>query len=720
MKRDSDDELSEEEEKEEKKEEKKGSSQGEEFKKQMNDFFFDPEKKPKWENVGLLAFLTGAFGYYMATRGTPSEEITYIDFINSYLGQGQCTMITISEDKSSDMFKYRAQIDTLDGARVHLVLPQVENFLYKLDQAQREMGKSPQEFVPVKYASEASQTSNQALNWLIGASFVLLLLQLYRSKHTKGPTGTGGSAGQKPGARGGMNDMFNMGKSNVQVYGVDKKIKTRFKHVAGMDQAKVEVMEFVDFLKNPEKYKKLGAKIPRGALLVGPPGTGKTMLAKAVAGEAGVPFMSISGSDFVEMFVGVGASRVRDLFKKAKEKSPSIIFIDEIDAVAKKRHGKFGGNDERDNTLNQLLVEMDGFTTEENVIILAATNRADILDDALKRPGRFDRQIEVTLPNIDERQAIYKVHLKKIKLNAEKTRAEYAKKLATLTPGFSGADISNVCNEGAIIAARQDKTSVGTRQFDEATERVIGGIERKNLMSHEERKRVAYHEAGHAVAGWFLPNSDPLLKVTIIPRSKGALGFAQYLPAEVALKNKEELLDMVKTALGGRIAEDIFYDSVTTGASDDINKVTQIVNGLVQTYGMTQSIGLVGYGSMEGDGFSKPYSDETNWQIDEEIRSIVKEQYKLTKELLMEKKDMIQQLGDLLLEKETINLPDIISVLGERPYGMSESAQDYLTEMKEDIENEAKAQAEEEKEDEELEETLAEEVKDQEKNEDKK
>ena len=316
-------------------------------------------------------------------------------------------------------------------------------------------------------------------------------------------------------------------------------------------------------------------------MLVGPPGTGKTMLAKAVAGEAGVPFFSISGSDFVEMFVGVGASRVRDLFKRAKEKAPSIIFIDEIDAVAKKRHGKFGGNDERDNTLNQLLVEMDGFGTDESVIILAATNRSDILDTALMRPGRFDRQVEVGLPNIDERAAIYKVHLKKIKLNAEKTRNEYAKKLSTLTPGFSGADISNVVNEAAIIAARADLDSVGIYEFDKATERVIGGIEKKQLMSPEERKRVAYHEAGHAVAGWFLENSDPLLKITIIPRSKGSLGFAQYLPNELSLYTKEQLLDMIKTALGGRIAEEIFYDSVTTGASDDIKKVTKIAQGLV-------------------------------------------------------------------------------------------------------------------------------------------
>jgi AFG3 family protein len=371
---------------------------------------------------------------------------------------------------------------------------------------------------------------------------VLFLIQLYKTMHG----GSSGSSAKKSDSAskfgrggGGMSDMMGMGKSNVQVFGVDKKIKVRFKHVAGMENAKIEVSEFVDFLKNPEKYKKLGAKIPRGALLVGPPGTGKTMLAKAVAGEAGVPFFSISGSDFVEMFVGVGASRVRDLFKKAKEKQPSIIFIDEIDAVAKKRHGKFGGSDERDNTLNQLLVEMDGFSTEENVIMLAASNRADILDAALLRPGRFDRQVEVTLPTIDERTAIYKVHLKKIKLNAEKTRSEYAKKLATLTPGFSGADIGNICNEAAIIAARRNLDSVGAAEFEEATDRVIGGIEKKNMMSPEEVKRVAIHESGHAVAGWFLENSDPLLKITIIPRSKGALGFAQYLPAEVALKNKE-------------------------------------------------------------------------------------------------------------------------------------------------------------------------------------
>jgi len=406
-----------------------------------------------------------------------------------------------------------------------------------------------------------------------------------------------------------------------------------------METAKIEVQEFVDFLKDPKKYQKLGAQIPRGALLVGPPGTGKTLLAKAVAGEAGVPFLSISGSDFVEMFVGVGASRVRDLFKKAREKAPSIIFIDEIDAVAKKRHGKFGGNDERDNTLNQLLVEMDGFGTEESVIVLAATNRADILDSAVLRPGRFDRQIEITLPTIKDRTEIFKVHLKKIKLNAEKSREEYARKLASLTPGFSGAEISNVTNEGAIIAARTDLESVGIKEFEKAIERVIGGIEKKTVMTADEKKIIAYHEAGHAVAGWFLEHSNPLLKVTIIPRSKGSLGFAQYLPEEISLYSREALYDMICTALGGRISEDLFFNKISTGAADDIKKVTQIAQSLVSVYGMTDRLGLVGYHSEESA--LKPYSEHTNEIIDEEVRRIVFECYERTKVLLESKKELI-------------------------------------------------------------------------------
>lgn len=381
-------------------------------------------------------------------------------------------------------------------------------------------------------------------------------------------------------------------------------------------------MEFVDFLKDPKKYQKLGARVPRGALLVGPPGTGKTLLAKAVAGESKVPFFTISGSDFVEMFVGVGASRVRDLFKKARQKAPSIIFIDEIDAVGKKRHGKMGGgNDERDNTLNQLLVEMDGFSTDTSVIVMAATNRADILDSALLRPGRFDRQIEVTLPTIEERTQIFKVHLKKIFVNDSLTKDQYAKKLASLTPGFSGADIENICNEAAILAARGDKESVSIKEFELATERVIAGIEKSMPKNEVQRKTVAYHESGHAVAGWFSKDAAPLLKLTIIPRAKGSLGFAQYLPEEMQLYTKEQLCDMITVALGGRIAEEIFFGRITTGASDDIKKCTQIAQGIVCEYGMVDSLGTINYSKQEG--YQKSYSEKTAKMIDEEVRNII-------------------------------------------------------------------------------------------------
>lgn len=402
------------------------------------------------------------------------------------------------------------------------------------------MGKQPAEFIPVKYVNESEQGPNMFM--LLMAGFVLMAgYQIYKGVKPNNPLGKGGkgaSKGKGSGSNwfGGGNMMGNMQKSKVTVYGEDKKIDTRFKDVAGNENAKQEVLEFVDFLKHPKKYQALGARVPRGALLCGPPGTGKTLLAKAVAGEAGVPFLTTSGSEFVEMFVGVGASRVRDIFKTAREKAPSIIFIDEIDAVGKKRGGRMGGgNEERDNTLNQLLVEMDGFSTDTSVIVLAATNRADSLDSALLRPGRFDRQVEITLPSIKEREQIFNVHLKKIKTDPEFKKEEYARKIAALTPGFTGADIMNICNEGAIIAARGNKKSVSIMDFEQATERVIGGIERKLPQSQEERKTVAYHEAGHAVAGWFSKHAAPLIKLTIIPRAKGSLGFAQYLPDELSL-----------------------------------------------------------------------------------------------------------------------------------------------------------------------------------------
>jgi len=528
----------------------------------------------------MAAAVFGAI--YGLSYKKPATELIYMDFVDQYLSKNRVKQITVTKDKRSDVFNYRADIETHEGEKYYITLGSVDNFLAKIDLIQREMGKTPQEFVPLKYANENEQSaSNIALNLCIAGLFGVFMYSLLKNKggSNKG-TGAGKATGKNKkggfmGGGGGFGNFMNQGKANVTIYGVDKKIKTKFRHVAGMENAKLEVTEFVDFLKHPKKYQKLGAKIPRGALLVGPPGTGKTLLAKAVAGEANVPFLTISGSDFVEMFVGVGASRVRDLFKKARENAPSIIFIDEIDAVGKKRSsGMSGGNDERDNTLNQLLVEMDGFGTDSSVVILAATNRADILDSALLRPGRFDRQIDITLPNIKERAEIFKVHMKKIKLSKRYSIDEYAKKISALTPGFSGADIYNVVNEGAILAAREGAKSVGLLQFERATERVIGGLEKKTIMTEQEKKTVAYHETGHAVAGWFLEHSNPLLKVTIIPRSKGSLGFAQYLPEELSLYQKEALIDMIKVALGGRIAEEIFFGRVTTGASDDLKKVT--------------------------------------------------------------------------------------------------------------------------------------------------
>lgn len=583
-------------------------------------FLFNPNNNPKFENWGILALALFG-GIYAFTYSKPAKELVYMEFVNDFLTKNRVKNITIIKDKRSDVFNYRADIETIEGEKFYITLGSVDNFLAKIDLIQREMGKTPQEFVPLKYSNESEQSStNLALNFMIAALFGLFMWQILKGRNTKGPgsskkTGnkTSNSSGGFMGG-GGFGSMMNVGKSNVTVYGVDKNIKTRFKNVAGLDNAKLEIMEFVDFLKDPKKYQKLGAKIPRGALLIGPPGTGKTLLAKATAGEAKIPFLSISGSDFVEMFVGVGASRVRDLFKKARENAPSIIFIDEIDAVGKKRHGKFtGGNDERDNTLNQLLVEMDGFGTDSSVVVLAATNRKDILDSALLRPGRFDRTIEINLPNIKERAEIFKVHLKKVKLNERLSIDDYARKLAALTPGMSGADIHNVVNEGAILAARNNLESVGLVEFEKATERVIGGLEKKSVMSKQERETVAYHESGHAVAGWFLENSNPLLKITIIPRTKGSLGFAQYLPEELSLYTTEQLLDMIKVALGGRVAEEIFFGRITTGASDDLKKITQIATGIVTTYGMSKQFGMVNY--YQEEGYQKPYSEATGSKL---------------------------------------------------------------------------------------------------------
>lgn len=467
-------------------------------------------------------------------------------------------------------------------------------------------------------------------------------------------------------------------KSMAKKFTKETDLKIRFADVAGMDEAKLEIEEFVDFLKFPNKYKELGAKLPKGALLAGPPGTGKTLLAKACAGEAGVPFFFVSGSEFVEMFVGVGASRVRDLFKQAKESAPAIVFIDEIDAVGKKRSAKLSTNTESDSTLNQLLVEMDGFGTDANVVVFAATNRKELLDSALTRPGRFDRSIDVNLPDIDGRRDVFKVHLKPLKLESEQKYEKHAKRLASLTPGFSGADIANICNEAAIQAVRKGHLHVQEEDFEVAVERVIGGLEKKRNVNIEERRVVAVHESGHGVVAWFLEGASPLLKLTIIPRSKGALGFAQYLPNEQSLETYQELEDKIVSVLGGRCSEMVFFGRVTTGAYDDLQKAYKIAHSMVTKLGMSDKIG---YLSLEENDYGvKSYSDQTNREIDEECKRIIDKCTVKCIELVKQHREKIEQLSNILLEKETIDLRIITDVLGPRPFAPKPSFKAYLEE----------------------------------------
>lgn len=489
--------------------------------------------------------------------------------------------------------------------------------------------------------------------------------------------GGGGAGGQ----------IFNIGKSKAKLFDEKTDTKTSFKDVAGLEGAKEEVQEIVDFLKYPEKYTSLGGKIPKGALLVGPPGTGKTLLAKAVAGEAKVPFFSLSGSDFVEMFVGVGASRVRDLFKQAKEKSPSIIFIDEIDAIGRAR-GKnnfSGSNDERENTLNQLLTEMDGFGTNTNVIVLAATNRADVLDSALMRAGRFDRQIYVDLPDVRERKEIFEVHLRPLK-KEESLDIDF---LAKQTPGFSGADIANVCNEAALIAARKGKKAVNKQDFLDAVDRIIGGLEKKNkIITPEEKRAVAFHEAGHATVSWMLEHAAPLVKVTIVPRGR-SLGAAWYLPEERLIVRPEQMLDEMCAALGGRAAEQVIFGKISTGALSDLEKVTKQARAMVTIYGLSEKVGNLTYYDSSGQseyGFTKPYSEQTAELIDKEISNIIEEQYQRAVKLLDENKDKLTQLAEVLLDKEVIFKDNLEKIFGSRPYGSKE--EDLVTQSTTEVEEE--------------------------------
>jgi AFG3 family protein len=474
----------------------------------------------------------------------------------------------------------------------------------------------------------------------------------------------GGPAG---GGGGGGGGIFSIGKSKATLFDKGTKVNITFADVAGLDEAKVEVMEIVDFLKNPKKYTNLGGKIPKGALLIGPPGTGKTLLAKAVAGEAQVPFFSLSGSDFVEMFVGVGASRVRDLFKQAREKAPCIIFIDEIDAIGRAR-GKntMMSNDERESTLNQMLVEMDGFGTDAGIIVLAATNRPDVLDSALLRPGRFDRQITIDKPDLKGREDIFKVHLKPIKVSSTLD----IHKLAEQTPGFAGADIANVCNEAALIAARKNKEAVDMQDFQDAVDRVIGGLEKKNkIISPEEKKIIAYHEAGHAICGWYLEHAYPLLKVTIVPRGTAALGYAQYTPKEQYLYNTDQLNDQICMTLGGRASEEIFFGKISTGAQNDLQQITRTAYAMVTVYGMNDKVGNISfYDPMQDNTFTKPYSEDTAKLIDDEVRELIDEAYDRTKQLLTDKKEQVEKLANALLEREVLFQSDVEALIGKRPY----------------------------------------------------
>ena len=535
------------------------------------------------------------------------------------------------------------------GHQLYFNIGSVDSFKADLEKAEEQSGQS----VVLTFENEKPWYDS----WLMGLLPWVVMIGIWfliMRGMSRGGAGGGG--------------IMNVGKARAQEFDKeDPNKRVTFKDVAGLEEAKVEIMEIVDFLKNAPKYRELGAKIPKGALLVGPPGTGKTLLAKAVAGEANVPFLSISGSDFVEMFVGVGASRVRDLFDQAKQKAPCIVFIDEIDAIGRARgkNAGFSGNDERENTLNQLLTEMDGFQTNAGVIILAATNRADILDKALMRAGRFDRQIEVGLPELHERREIFDVHLRKLKLDKDLDRDFLAKQ----TPGFSGADIANVCNEAALIAARHNKDCVGKEDFLAAVDRIIGGLERKNkVISPKEKKTIAYHEAGHATVSWLLEHANPLVKVTIIPRGK-ALGAAWYLPEERQITTREQMMDELASLLAGRIAEEKFFGHLSTGALNDLERVTKMCYAMVAYYGMSDEVGSMSYYDSTGQSdmsFTKPYSERTAQQIDDEVRALIAKARAMAEKVIDEHREGLIQLAELLLEREVVFTEDVERIFGER------------------------------------------------------
>jgi ATP-dependent metalloprotease FtsH len=626
-------------------------------------------KMPKMPNIkfnfywiyGILGVIL--FGLYLNNMGGAPKELGWGELKEMLVNQEIEKLILVNKDHaeiyikkdklSLPKYKDLKPANSLATAAPHYVyqIGSVETFEKDIREVQAELP------APVYVKNETRKNwGGDLLSWILPIVVLVGLWFLIMRMMTKGGAGGGGQ-------------IFNIGKSKAQLFDKDTMVSLNFNDVAGLEEAKVEVMEIVEFLKNPSKYTDLGGKIPKGALLVGPPGTGKTLLAKAVAGEAKVPFFSLSGSDFVEMFVGVGASRVRDLFKQAKEKAPSIIFIDEIDAVGRAR-GKSamtGGNDERENTLNQLLTEMDGFQTNAGVIILAATNRADILDRALMRAGRFDRQIYIELPDLEERKAIFKVHMRNLKMD-DTANVEF---LAKQTPGFSGADIANVCNEAALIAARGDKKQIDKQDFLDAIDRIVGGLEKRNkIISLSEKKVIAYHESGHAAVSWLLEHAHPLVKVTIVPRGK-ALGAAWYLPDERQITTYEQMIDEMIATLGGRAAEEIVFGKISTGALNDLEKVTKQAYAMVAFYGLNKKIGNISYYDSSGQSeysFSKPFSEQTAQIIDQEIHKMVEESYEKAKKLLSDNREKLNQLADILLLKEVIFREDLEKIFGKRPF----------------------------------------------------